>query len=123
MTGFWIVFGLCALGVIVGAMPNTVRGPVVKSIGSEGANDSKTKIKVDPDHDVSGASLPNAQFSGIDFTGWTLRGTDLRGSDLRNCIFVDADLTEANLSGADLRGADLTGALLIKANLKGARLG
>ena len=70
-----------------------------------------------------GASLENADLSGIDLDGvqW-LKGVNLTGSDIEKAKLGGADLENANLSGANLYSANLSGANLYGANLSNANL-
>jgi uncharacterized protein YjbI with pentapeptide repeats len=75
--------------------------------------------------DLAGASLSEANLSGVDSTKHDLRGAV--GANLSDAIISGADLTKADLRGADLtkadlRGADLSGARLHKSNFFGADL-
>jgi hypothetical protein len=75
--------------------------------------------------DLGGASLSEANLSGVDSTTYDLRGAV--GANLSDAILSGADLTKADLRGADLtkadlRGADLSGARLHKSNFFGADL-
>lgn len=74
-----------------------------------------------------GASLDQADLSGLslrgmDWTGASLALANLQGSDLEQAILVGADLRGANLQEALLFGADLTGARLQGADLRETRL-
>ncbi|HAA74991.1 TPA: hypothetical protein DCE37_07735 [Candidatus Latescibacteria bacterium] len=69
---------------------------------------------------LTGVSLTNRDFSGINFLKANLSGSDLSGStfssancrytDFSGCSLHDADFTSANIMLADLTGANLSGA-------------
>ncbi len=75
--------------------------------------------------DLSGAVLPNANFSHADFAHANLEGSNLPNANLTMAILASANLKKAILSGAslafaDLTDSDLTGSDLSEANLNKA---
>jgi uncharacterized protein YjbI with pentapeptide repeats len=75
--------------------------------------------------DLAGASLSEANLSGVDSTKYDLRGAvgaNLSDANLSGADLTKADLRAADLSGADLSGADLSRARVHKSNFFGADL-
>ena len=69
---------------------------------------------------LTGSTLDNRDFSGINFlkanlSAASLRGARIRDADLRYTDFSGCDLTEADFTGSNLMLADLTGATMIGA--------
>lgn len=80
-----------------------------------------------PNVDLSQASLPDVEASGINLSQSNLDRSDLSGTNLSHATLLDsdakwADLRNTNLTGADLTGVDFYGANLTSANLSGANL-
>lgn len=72
--------------------------------------------------DLSGAVLPNANFSHADLSYANLEGTNFSGANLTMAILVGANLRKATLRGASLAFADLTDCYLTGTDLSGANL-
>jgi uncharacterized protein YjbI with pentapeptide repeats len=67
--------------------------------------------------DFTGASAPNANFTGLDLERSLFEGASLRGA-----IFYEANITRVNFNGADLMKASLGGAIARAATFRGASL-
>lgn len=72
--------------------------------------------------DLSGAVLPNANFSHADLSYANFEGTNLSGANLTMANLVGANLKKAKLCGASLALADLTDCDLTGCDLSGANL-
>ena len=78
--------------------------------------DLLTALGLPPDHnvrlnnkDLSGYSLPDANFRVARLRGFNLRGADLHNADMRYADLEGAELLWANLRKANLQGANLRG--------------
>lgn len=72
--------------------------------------------------DLSGAVLPNVNFSHADLSYANFEGTNLSGANLTMANLVGANLKKATLRGASLAFADLTDCDLTGCDLSGANL-
>ena len=72
--------------------------------------------------DISGATLVNADFSGVNLSMTTLMNVEYPDVALSNAKFIDANLSGQDLTNAKLTKTDLTNASLIEANLMDADL-
>jgi uncharacterized protein YjbI with pentapeptide repeats len=89
-----------------------------KSEGREGAVANCSGSDFRSAGALKGRKLTALKAAGGIFYGLNLEGVQLQGADL-----TGADLRGTNLRGADLRGAKLIDALLVRADLRGAKLG
>ena len=89
-------------------------------IDKKGAN--VRRVNLDVVAGLSGASLSDADLSGVNRSHADLSHADLSGANLSYADLSHADLSGANLSYADLSHADLSHAGLSGANLSGAKL-
>ena len=73
----------------------------------------------DTNHDYSGATLAEADFTGCFITASFL-GANLEGAIFKDANVKTCDFTGANLQGASFEGSAIDGAVFVGANLKGA---
>ena len=81
---------------------------------------SNAELDTDPDSDLSGVCLDNADFSHAFLVG-NFRGTSLRGARFFQANVKTCDFREADLRDADFRGAGLCSALFDGAKLEGSK--
>ncbi|MGM9424694.1 DUF3144 domain-containing protein [Hydrogenophaga sp. MI9] len=78
----------------------------------------------DQTHDLAGATLDDADFSGClivaDFRGASLQRVSFRNANVKTCDFTGADLQDASFEGAAIDGARFDGASLSGASFTGA---
>jgi len=80
---------------------------------------SNAELDTDPDSDLSGACLDNADFSHAFLVG-NFRRASLRGARFFQANVKTCDFREADLRDADFRGAGLCSALFDGAKLEGS---
>jgi Protein of unknown function (DUF3144)/Pentapeptide repeats (9 copies) len=75
-------------------------------------------------HDLAGATLDGADFSGCfivaDFRGASLQRVSFRNANVKTCDFTGANLLDASFEGAAIDGARFDGASLSGASFAGA---
>ena len=75
-------------------------------------------------HDLAGATLDDADFSGCfivaDFQGASLQRVSFRNANVKTCDFTGANLLYASFEGAAIDGAKFEGASLSGASFEGA---
>lgn len=75
-------------------------------------------------HDLVGATLDDADFSGCfivaDFRGASLQRVSFRNANVKTCDFTGANLLYASFEGAAIDGAKFEGASLSGASFEGA---
>ncbi|OGB15805.1 MAG: hypothetical protein A2W72_04510 [Burkholderiales bacterium RIFCSPLOWO2_12_67_14] len=75
-------------------------------------------------HDLAGATLDDADFSGCfivaDLRGASLQRVSFRNANVKTCDFTGANLLNATFEGAAIDGAKFDGALLSGASFAGA---
>lgn len=69
---------------------------------------------------VTGATLDNIDFSGLDISGLALKNISLEGSNLSHQKLARIDFSSSNLTNANFTATDLTGAVFTGAKLAGA---
>lgn len=78
----------------------------------------------DETHDLAGATLDDADFSGCfivaDFRGASLQRASFRNANVKTCDFSAANLLDASFEGAAIDGARFDGASLSGASFAGA---
>ena len=85
---------------------------------------SDAELDADPDSDLSGVCLENADFSHAflvaNFRGASLRGARFCQANVKTCDFREADLRDTDFRGAGLCSALFDGAKLEGSNFAGA---